>query len=158
MVVISLVHLHASTHPCIPASLHRSVHPSIHACMYASKSVPLSFTKWLPQHGKCRHENEKTIVLSLQPPRIHNNKMLILSFSWLHFSCGRHFLGHCMHLHASTHPCIPASMHRSIHPSMQVCIKICSIVLYQMAPSAWPGGMREAIKSAVIPFEGCPGV
>ena len=92
---------------------------------------------WFPQHGKCSHENEKTIVLSLQPPRIHNNKMLILSFSWLHFSCGRHFLGHCMHLHASTHPCIPASMHRSIHPSMHVCIKICSIVLYQMAPSTW---------------------
>ena len=138
-----VVFVAALLHPCIPASMHRSIHPCI---LNASKSVPLSFTKWLPQHGKCSHENERTIVLSLQPPRIHNNKMLILSFSWLHFSCGRHFLGHCMHLHASTHPWIPASMHRSIHPSMHVCIKICSIVLRQMAPSTWPGGMREAIK------------
>ena len=40
--------------------------------------------------------------------RGHNNKMLIYSFSWLHFPCGCHFLGH----------------------------------------SIWPGGMREAIKSA----------
>ena len=49
---------------------------------------------WFPQHGKCSHENEKTIVLSLRPSRIHNDEMLILSFSWLHFSCGHHFLGH----------------------------------------------------------------
>ena len=26
--------------------------------------------------------------------RGHNNKMLIYSFSWLHFPCGCHFLGH----------------------------------------------------------------
>ena len=51
---------------------------------------------WFPQHGKCSHEYEKTIVLSLQPLRSHNNEMLILSFSWLHFSCGHHFLGHAV--------------------------------------------------------------
>ena len=39
-------------------------------------------------------EDGSTFVLSQQPPRIHNNEMLILSFSWLHFSCGHHFLGH----------------------------------------------------------------
>ena len=41
--------------------------------------------------------------------------MLILLFSWLHFSCGRHCL---------VTACIST-------------IKICSIVLYQMAPSTW---------------------
>ena len=41
--------------------------------------------------------------------------MLILLFSWLHFSCGRHCL---------VTACIST-------------IKICSIVLYQMAPSPW---------------------
>ena len=49
MVVISLVTACISMHPRIHASLHPCIDPSIHPCMYASKSVPLSFTKWLPQ-------------------------------------------------------------------------------------------------------------
>ena len=55
--------------------------------------------------------------------------MSILLFSWLHFSCGRHCL---------VTACIST-------------IKICSIVLYQMAPSTWKVQPRKRENHCSVP-------
>ena len=46
------------------------------------------------------------------------------------------------------HPCIHASIHPSMHSE---CIKICSVVLYQMAPSTWKVQPRKRENHCSIP-------
>ena len=52
-------------------------------------------------------------------------------------------------------PCSPPSGYKWFS-----CFRGCNFLMaaISLCHLIWPGGMREAIKSAVIPFEGCPGV
>ena len=112
-----VVFVAALLHPCIPASMHRSIHPSMHPeCIKICSDVlyQMAPSTWKVQPRK--RENHCSVPPAPQNSQQQNVDFVVFVAA---LSCGRHFLGHCMHLHASTHPCIPASMHRSIHPSSQ---------------------------------------